>query len=120
CARMPLRVGSARAAKTSCATASWSRPGIEVVNELAQFPLPALGVAAVGNCVRVAGQLREAGLDHRQPGARGVRLQRELDVGAARVVLRQAEDGPRPAEHPWRLQPLDTELVGVLAVPGDL
>jgi hypothetical protein len=43
--------------------------------------------------VGVRRQLGEADLDHRQPGARAGRLERELDVGAARIVVGQPVDG---------------------------
>src|SRR5882724_10789406 len=85
-ARMARRLGSASAAKTCSATDSMSG-GIEVVDQLAQLARPALRVAVVRLVVRVLRQLREAGLDHGEPRARADRLERELDVGAARIVL---------------------------------
>src|SRR5712691_4734191 len=81
-ARIPRRLGSASAVKTSSATASISgRIGIEI---LAQLTGPAVGVAVEGRAVAVLRQLREARFDDRQPAAAAGRRQRELDVGAAR------------------------------------
>ena len=91
---MARRVGSARAMKTCSATASMSG-GIEVVDQLAQLARPALGVAVERLAVGVLGQLREAALDHGQPRARADRLERELDVGAARIVVGQPVDAAR-------------------------
>src|SRR5581483_822319 len=96
-AKMARRLGSARAAKTCSAIASSSR-GIEVLGQLAQFARPALHVGVICLAVDVRRQLREAGLDHGQPGARARGLEGELDVGAARIVLGQLEDLPREAE----------------------
>src|SRR5215471_6050778 len=104
-ARMARRVGSARAVKTCSATASVSG-GIEVGGQLAQLLRPAFGVSVVGLAVGVLRQLGEPALDHRQPGARAGRLEREFDVGAAWIVLRQPVDGPGEPEHPRLLHPL--------------
>src|SRR5881397_3051058 len=99
-ARIPRRLGSARAVKTSSATASMSgRDGIEVLDQLAQFSGPAVGVAVERLAVAVLRQLRKAGLDHGQPGAAAGRCQRELDVGAARIVVGQAVDAPGEAKY---------------------
>src|SRR3989442_11258822 len=98
-ARIPRRLGSARAVKTSSATASISgRVGIEVLDQLAQLTGPAVGVAVEGLAIAVFRQLREARFDDRQPGAAAGRRQRELDIGAARIVVRQAVDAP--GKHP--------------------
>src|SRR5689334_5711472 len=98
-ARRARRLGSARATKTCSATASSSggmrgatSGGVEVGDQLAQLARPALGVALERLVVRVVGQLGEPGLDDSQPRARGRRLKRELDVGAARVVVGQPVD----------------------------
>src|SRR5205823_11259876 len=85
-AKMARRVGSARAVKTCSAIASLS-VGIEVADQFAQLARPALGVAVVGLAVGVLGQLGEPALHHPQPGARPGRLEGELDIGAARIVL---------------------------------
>src|SRR4051794_41480853 len=85
-ARTARRLGSARATKTCSATASVSAgpgvgsAGIEVLDQLVEFALPAGGVAAEGLLVDVVGQLGEAGLHHRQPGARAHRFEGELHV----------------------------------------
>src|SRR6476469_6559991 len=98
-ARIPRRLGSARAVKTSSATASLSGGvGIEVLDQLAQLAGPAVGVPVEGVVVAVLRQLREAGFDDGQPGAGAGRLQRELDVGTARIVVGQAIDAPGEAE----------------------
>src|SRR5690606_16250459 len=91
-ARMARRVGSARATKTRSAVASRSGGGIEVVNQLAQFAPPTVGVAVERGAVRLVRQLREAALDDREPRPRADRLEGELDVGTARVALGQAVD----------------------------
>src|SRR6266540_1297944 len=57
-ARMPRRLGSARAMKTCSAIASMSA-GIEVFDQLAQLARPTLGVAVVGLAVGVVRQLGE-------------------------------------------------------------
>ena len=46
------------------------------------------------------------------------RLERELDVGAAGVVLGLPVDGPGEAEHPRLLHPFHPQVVGAAAVPG--
>src|SRR5436305_1735081 len=84
-ARMERRLGSARAAKTCSAIASASG-GIEVGGQFAQLAHPALAVAVVRLAVGILRQLGEAALDDGQPGARAIRLEGELDIGAARVV----------------------------------
>src|SRR5688572_4629325 len=89
-ARISRRLGSARAVKTSCATASRSGLPIEVRDQLAQLVLPALGVAVEGLLVCAVGNLGEAALDHGQGGAGTGGLESELHVGAARVVLTEA------------------------------
>src|SRR5947207_8260831 len=119
-ARMLRRLGSASAAKTSSATASGSRAGIEVFDELTQLALPPLNVAAVRAGVKVVGQLREAGLDHGQPGPLGHRLKSELDIGTARIVARQTADAPGVAEHARRLETLDAQVGAVAALKGQL
>src|SRR5262249_38445768 len=96
-ARMARRVGSASAVETCSATASVSG-GIEVGGQLAQLFRPAFGVPVVGLAVGVLRQLREPALDHRQPGARAGGFERELDVGTARIVLRQPVDAPGEPE----------------------
>jgi len=68
--------------------------------------------------VLVVRQLREAGLDHRQPGAHTGGLERELDVGAARVGLRQPVDVPGEPEHRRLLDPFDPHAGRIAAVPG--
>src|SRR6516162_1852590 len=108
-ARMARRVGSARAVKTCSATASVSG-GIEVGGQLAQLLCPAFGVPAVGLAVGVLRQLREPGLDHRQPGARADGFECELDIGTARIVLRQPVDAPGEPEYPWLLHPFHAHL----------
>src|SRR5512146_669968 len=92
-ARMVRRLGSARAVKTCSAIASASG-GIEVGGEFAQLAHPSLAVAVVRLAVGVPRQLGEAALDHGQPRARTGGLERELDVGAARIVLGQPVDVP--------------------------
>src|SRR5215470_9144757 len=105
-ARMPRRLGSARAMKTCSAIASMSG-GIEVVDQLAQLARPTLGVAVEGLAVGVFRQLGEAGLDHGEPGARADRFERELDVGTTRVLVGQAVDVPGEAEDGGLLDPFD-------------
>src|SRR5688572_7334550 len=98
-ARIPRRLGSARAVKTSSATASMSgRVGIEVLDQLVQLTGPAVGVAVECVVVAILRQLCEAGFDDGQPGAAAGRLQRELDVGSARIVSGQAGDAPGEAK----------------------
>src|ERR1700754_1928935 len=78
-ARMLRRVGSARAANTSWATASGSGLSIEVRDQLAQLVGPAARVAREGLVVQSrVRHLGEPGLDHRQRGAAAGRLEREL------------------------------------------
>src|SRR4051794_25990909 len=108
-ARMLRRVGSARAMKTCSAMASMSG-GIEVVDQFAQFARPAPGVAVVRLAVGVLRQLGEAALDHGQPRPRTGRFERELDVGAARVVVGEAVDVPGEAEDPRLLDALDADV----------
>src|ERR1700761_1473974 len=115
-ARMARRLGSAKAAKTCSAIASASGGDIEVVDQFAKFARPPPGVTVVGRAVGVLGKLREAGLDHGQPRAGAGGLQRELDVGAARIVLGQPGDVPGEAEHRQLLYPLHLHLGGVTAV----
>src|SRR6201996_4176814 len=115
-ARMARRLGSPKATKTCSAIASTSGC-IEVVDEFAKLARPPLGVTVVGRAVGTLGKLREAGLDHGQPRAGPGRLQRELHVGAARILLRQAEDVPGEAERPWLLHPFHPHLRTVAAVP---
>src|SRR5438034_8138531 len=94
-ARIPRRLGSARAAKTSSATASMSgRVGIEILDQLAQLVGPAVGVGFEGFAVAVLRELREARFDDGQPGATAGGRQGEFDVGVARIVVRQAIDAP--------------------------
>src|ERR1700748_1367929 len=116
-ARMARRLGSAGAVKPCSAIASLSADGIEVVGEFAQLTCPPLGVAVVGRAVGVLGQLREPGLDHGEPRARAGRLQRELNVGAARIVLRQPVNVPGEAEYCRLFHPLHPHVGGVAAVP---
>src|SRR5712691_565751 len=111
-ARMARRLGSARATKTCSAIASMSG-GIEVVDQLAQLARPTLSVAVVRLAVGVFRQLSEAGFDHGQPRARTDRLERELDIGAARIVIGQAVDVPGEAEHRRLLDPFDPHVGGV-------
>src|SRR6266511_5930642 len=120
-ARIPRRLGSAKAAKTSCATASRSGLFIEVCDQLTQLVRPALGVARVGHLV-VPGirQLREPAFDHGQRGAVAGGLQRELHVGASRIAFGKAVDRPGVAEDARRLEALDSEGGSVAAVPGEL
>src|SRR5215831_8501642 len=87
-AKMARRVGSARATNTCSAIASMSG-GIEVGGQFAESLRPALGVAVVRLVVDVVRQLGETALDHLQPRARTDRLERELDVGTAWIVLGQ-------------------------------
>jgi hypothetical protein len=68
--------------------------------------------------VNIVGQLGETGLDHGQPGARAVRLEGELDVGAARVVLGQPLDLPGEPEHGWLLHPFHPHLDRVAVGPA--
>src|SRR3954469_634692 len=127
-ARMARRLGSARATKTCSAIASRSRSasrseaawsgGIEVGDQLAELAAPALDVAVERLLVRVVRQLREARLDHREPGAGAGRLQGELHVRPARVVLGQAVDVPGEAEHRRLLDPLDPHVGDVALGPG--
>src|ERR1700761_7042823 len=112
-ARMARRLGSARAVKTCSAIASLSGGGIEVFGELAQLTRPPSRVAVVGRAVGVLGKLCETGLDHGQPRARAGRLQRELDVGTARILLGQPVDVPGEAEHPRLLHPFHPHVGGV-------
>jgi hypothetical protein len=67
-------------------------------------------MAVIDLAVGVLGQLREPGLDHREPRAGAGRLERELDVGAARVVVRQLFDLPGEAEHRRLLHPFHPHL----------
>src|SRR6478736_3939133 len=107
-ARIARRVGSARAVKTSSATDSMSgRDGIEVLDQLPELVTPTLGVAVECLAVAVVTQLREARFDDGQPGASVGRLEGELDVRAARIVIGQAVDAPRVAEDGRLLDPLD-------------
>src|SRR3954468_14179880 len=93
------RLGSARAVKTSSATASASgRVGIEVLDELAQLTRPAFRVALERSAVAVVRQLGEARFGDGQPRTAACRFQRELDVGAAGIVFGQAGDSPGEAE----------------------
>src|SRR4029079_11863384 len=99
-ARIPRRVGSARAAKTSSATASMSGPdGIEILDQLTELVGPAVGVAVESHAVRVLGQLGEAGFDDGQTGAAAGRDQRELDVRPARIAARQPMHATGEPEH---------------------
>src|SRR6516162_1372955 len=108
-AKMARRVGSARATKTCSAAVSMSG-GIEVAGQLGQLLRPPVGVAVVGLAVGVLGQLGEPGFDHRQAGARTGWFERELDVGAARIVLGQSVDRPGEPEHPRLLHPFHSYL----------
>src|ERR1017187_6019907 len=119
-ARTLRRLGSASAANTSSATASGSRAGIEVFDELTQLALPPLDVAAVPAGVKVAGQLREAGFDHGEAGPSGHRLKGELDIGPARIAGRQATDAPGVAEHVRRLEAPDGQGPADAQVDGRL
>ena len=74
-------------------------PDIEVGDQLAEFLGPALGVAVVRLAVVILRQLGETAFDHRQPGAGVSRLERELDVGPARIVLGQPVDLPGEPEY---------------------
>src|SRR6476646_179344 len=85
-ARMARRVGSARARKTCSAIVSMSG-GIEVVDQLSQLANPALGVSVNLLPVGVLPQFGETGRDHREPRPRAGRLERELDIGPAWIVL---------------------------------
>src|SRR5690348_11886716 len=76
-ARMPRRVGSAKAMKTCSAVASMSGR-IEVVDQVTELVRPTVGVAVVRLAVVVVRQLGEAGFDHREPGTRTDRFQCEL------------------------------------------
>src|SRR3954451_17777632 len=96
---MVRRLGSARAMKTCSAIASMSGGGIEVVDELAQLARPAFDMIVVLRAVGVVRELGEAGLDHGQPRSRTGRLERELDIGTARIVLGQPGDLPGEPEH---------------------
>src|SRR6478736_5060040 len=81
-ARIARRLGSARAVKTSSATASMSgRVAIEVPDQLAQLAGPAVGVGLEGVALSVVRQLRESRFDDGQPGATLGRLKGELDIG---------------------------------------
>src|SRR5512146_431656 len=107
-ARIARRLGSARAVKTCSATASRSgRVGIEVLDQLAELVRPAAGVGLERGAVLVVRQLREARFDHRQPCSGANRLERELDVGVARIAVREAVDAPGVAEDPRLLDALD-------------
>jgi hypothetical protein len=91
---MARRVGSAKAMKTRSATASMSA-GIEDVSrrrgsgQFTQLARPPLGVAVERLAVKVLWQLGKTGLDHPQQRAVTGRFERELDIGTARIVLRQ-------------------------------
>src|SRR5215467_9627052 len=113
-ARMARRVGSASAANTCSAIASMSAD-IEVGGQLAKLLRPALGVSVVGLAEDLAGQLREPALGHGQPGALPGRLEGELDVGAARVVLGQPAYLPGEPEHGRLFHPLHPDPGGVPA-----
>jgi hypothetical protein len=67
--------------------------------------------------VGVLGQLGETAFDRRQPGARAVWFERELDVGAPRIVLGQSVDRPGEAEHGRLLDPFRANLDRVPAAP---
>src|SRR5215467_13782307 len=115
-ARIARRLGSARATKTCSAIASKSGCGIEVGDQLAQLAHPPLGVGVVGRAVGVVWKLRETGLDYGQPRARTGRLQRELDVGAPRITVREPVDVPGVAENRRLLDPFHPH-VGDVAAP---
>src|SRR5690606_22994471 len=117
-ARMARRVGSARATKTRSAVASRSGGGIEVVNQLAQFAPPTVGVAVERGAVRLVRQLREGALDDREPRPRADRLEGELDVGTARVALGQAVDVPGEREQARLVDPLDAQVGRVPVAPA--
>src|SRR5262249_61683058 len=93
-ARMARLLGSASATNTGSAIAPISG-GIEVAGQLGQLARPALGVAVERLVEGLVRQLGEAALDDREPGAPAVRFERELDVGAARVVVGKPVDVPR-------------------------
>src|SRR5690242_15085259 len=121
---MARRLGSASAVKTCSATASISgwrsrrrSGGIEVAGQLAQLARPAIHMAVVDLAVGVLGQLREPGLDHREPRAGTGRLERELDVGTARVVVGKLFDLPGEAEHRRLLHSFHPHLDRVPAGP---
>src|SRR6476659_6854826 len=120
-ARMPRRVGSASAVKTSCATASESGLTIEVTDQFTEFAGPALDIAPVGLVV-IPGvlQLREPGFDHGQRGAGASRFQGELHPGASWIVVGQAIQTPGVGEDVRRLDPLDHQGRAVTAVPDEL
>src|SRR6185437_3375847 len=117
---MPRRLGSARAVKTCSAIASMSGGGIEVFDQLAELVGPAVDVSTEGLLVLALGQLGEAGLDNGEPSAAADRFERELDVGAAWVLVGQAVDVPREAEDGRLLHPLDPHVGPVAAGPGHL
>src|SRR5262245_27436102 len=119
-ARMPRRLGSARAVKTSCATASRSELAIEVGDQLAQLVRPTVGVAGEGLLVTLVRQLRESAFHHGERSAGAGRLQRELDVRAPRVALGEAVEAPGVPENVRRLDALEVEGGGVTAVPAEL
>src|SRR5262249_21889968 len=121
-ARMARLLGSARAVKTCSATASrlascWRSGGIEVFGQFAQLAGPALDMTVVGLAVGVVWQLREPGLDHRQPGAGTGRLEGELHVGPPRVILGQFLELPGEPEHGRCLHPFHPHLDRVPAGP---
>src|SRR5215470_17415653 len=74
-ARMPRRLGSASAVKTSWATASRSGLSIDVRDQLSQLMRPAVGVARVRLGELLALQLGESGFDHGERGSGAGRLQ---------------------------------------------
>src|SRR5688500_20227093 len=113
---MARREGSASATNTCSAIASMSG-GIEVVNQFAEFLRPPLCVAAEGVAVGVLRQLRKAALDDGEPRGRTDRFERELDVGAAWIVLGQAIDVPGETEHPLLLDPLAAHVALVATGP---
>src|SRR4051794_11820851 len=79
-ARIVRRLGSARATKTCSAMTSRSG-GIEVAAQFGELLGPAVRVALKCLVVRAVGELREAGLDHRQARAGRGGIEGELDIG---------------------------------------
>src|SRR5689334_170592 len=113
---MSRRLGSATASMSGGRSCRRSG-GIEVAGQLAQLARPAVHMAVIDLAVSGLGQLREPGLDHREPRAGTGRLERELDVGAARVVVGKLLDLPGEAEHRRLLHSFHPHLDRVPAGP---
>ena len=116
-ARMARRGGAARGVETCSAGASVAGSGGGPVcggvgggGRVDHPPRPPLAGVGRRLAVNVLRQLGETGLDHPQPRARAGRFERELDIGAPRIVLGQPVDLPGEPEHRRLLHPLHTHV----------